>query len=37
VLSRIPAVWVVIGLIIAAGLGIMLAVASGKPTVTHDA
>lgn len=36
VLSRIAPVWIAIGLIIAVGLGIMLAVSSGKPTITTD-
>jgi len=34
VLRQIPGVWLAIGLIIAIGLGIMLAVASGRPAVT---
>ena len=37
VLSRIAPVWIAIGLLIAVGLGIMLAVSSGKPTITTDA
>lgn len=36
ILNGVSPVWVVIGLIIALGLGIMLAVSSGKPTVTGD-
>jgi hypothetical protein len=36
VLARVSAIWIAIGLIIAVGLGIMLAVSAGKPTVTHD-
>jgi hypothetical protein len=36
VLSRMAPVWIAIGLIIAVGLGIMLAVSSGKPTVATD-
>jgi len=35
-LARIGATWIAIGMIIALGLGIMLAVTSGKPTVTRD-
>jgi hypothetical protein len=34
ILRQIPGVWLAIGLIIAIGLGIMLAVASGRPAVT---
>ena len=34
VLDRIPGVWVAIGAIVAVGLGIMLAVSSGRPAVT---
>ena len=37
VLSRIAPVWIAIGLLIAVGLGIMLAVSSGKPTITTEA
>jgi hypothetical protein len=36
ILQQVGAVWIVIGLVIALGLGIMLAVSSGKPTVTTD-
>jgi hypothetical protein len=36
VLARMDAMWVVISLVIAAGLGIMLAVIVGKPTVTRE-
>ena len=35
-LAHIGAAWIAIGIIIAVGLGIMLAVSSGKPTVTRD-
>jgi hypothetical protein len=35
VLARISGTWIAIGLIIAFGLGIMLAVTSGKPTMTQ--
>ena len=34
VLERIPGVWVAIGAVVAVGLGIMLAVSSGRPAVT---
>jgi hypothetical protein len=34
ILRQIPGVWLAIGLIIAIGFGIMLAVASGRPAVT---
>ena len=34
ILRQIPGVWLAIGAIIAIGLGIMLAVASGRPAVT---
>ena len=37
VLSRIAPIWIAIGLLIAVGVGIMLAVSSGKPTITTDA
>ena len=36
VLRQISAMWIVIGLVIAAGLGVMLAVSSGKPEITHE-
>jgi hypothetical protein len=36
VLARISAIWIAIGIIIALGLGIMLAVSAGKPTVTKE-
>jgi hypothetical protein len=29
-------VWILIGLVIAVGLGIMLAVSSGKPEITRE-
>ena len=34
VLDKIPGVWIAIGAIVAIGLGIMLAVSSGRPAVT---
>ncbi len=36
VLDRITPIWVGIGVIVAVGLGIMLSVLSGKPTVTEE-
>ena len=36
VLQRISAAWVVIGLVIAAGLGVMLAIPAGKPEITRE-
>jgi hypothetical protein len=36
VLQQIPATWIVTGVAIAAGLGIMLAVAAGKPEITRE-
>ena len=36
VLAHVSGMWVAIGAIIAVGLGIMLAVSSGKPTVTQE-
>jgi hypothetical protein len=36
VLARVSAAWIAIGLVIAIGLGIMLAVTSGKPEVTRE-
>ena len=35
VLAHIGALWIAIGMIIALGLGIMLAVTSAKPTITE--
>jgi hypothetical protein len=35
VLRHVPAIWLVIGLVIAVGWGIMLAVSSGKPELTE--
>lgn len=35
-LSRISPIWILIGLVIAVGLGIMLAVSAGKPDITRD-
>ena len=36
VLAHVSGVWVAIGMIIAVGLGIMLAVSSGKPEITRE-
>jgi hypothetical protein len=36
VLARISGTWLAIGMIIALGLGIMLAVTAGKPAITRE-
>ena len=36
VLARVTGVWLAIGMLIVFGLGIMLAVTAGKPTVTRE-
>ena len=36
VLQQLSATWTVIGPVIAAGLGIMLAITAGKPEITRD-
>jgi hypothetical protein len=36
VLRHLSAGWVLIGLIIAVGLGIMLAISAGKPEITRE-
>ena len=36
VLRQISATWVLIGLVIAVGLGIMLAISAGKPEITRE-
>lgn len=36
VLQHVSAAWVVIGLVIAVGLGIMLSVTGGKPAITRE-
>ena len=36
VLQQISVAWVVIGLVIAAGLGVMLAISAGKPEITRE-
>ena len=35
-LRHVSPVWVLIGLVIAIGLGIMLSVSGGKPTITEE-
>jgi len=35
-LAKVSAIWIAIGLVIAIGLGIMLAVSSGKPEITRE-
>jgi hypothetical protein len=35
-LRHISAMWVVIGVVIAIGLGIMLAISAGKPDITRE-
>jgi predicted ABC-type exoprotein transport system permease subunit len=36
VLRHVSPIWIVIGLVIAVGLGIMLSVSSGKPEITRE-
>ena len=36
VLSRVAPVWIAAGALVAIGIGIMLAVSSGKPTLTEE-
>ena len=36
ILANVSPVWVVIGLVIALGLGIMMSVGSGKPGITRE-
>ena len=36
VLARLDSIWIVIGTIIAVGIGIMASVASGRPTITEE-
>ena len=35
-LQHIPGMWIAIGLVIAVGFGIMLAISAGKPDVTRE-
>jgi hypothetical protein len=34
VLNRVSPIWIAIGVIVAAGVGIMMSVSSGKPAIT---
>lgn len=36
VLQQISPIWILIGLVIAIGLGVMLAVSAGKPEITRE-
>ena len=36
ILANVAPVWVVIGIVIAVGLGIMMSVGSGKPDITRE-
>jgi hypothetical protein len=36
VLQRVSPVWILISLVIAVGLGIMLAISAGKPEITRE-
>lgn len=36
ILEQLGAAWIAIGIVIALGLGIILAVSSGKPTITNE-
>ena len=36
VLRHVSPIWIIIGLVIAVGLGIMLSVSSGKPEITRE-
>ena len=36
VLSRVAPIWIGVGALVAVGVGIMLSVSSGKPTVTEE-
>jgi hypothetical protein len=36
VLQHVSPVWVLIGLIIAVGLGVMLSISAGKPEITRE-
>jgi len=36
VLSRVAPIWIGVGALVAIGLGIMLAVSSGKPTISEE-
>ena len=36
VLNRVAPIWIAIGLIVAVGVGIMMSVSSGKPTISTE-
>ena len=36
VLARVAPVWIGVGVLVALGLGIMMSVSSGKPTITEE-
>jgi hypothetical protein len=36
VLHHVSGVWILIGLVIAVGLGVMLAITAGKPEITRE-
>ena len=36
VLSHVAPIWIGVGVLVALGLGIMLAVSSGKPTISEE-
>jgi hypothetical protein len=36
VLQQVSPVWIIIGLVIAAGLGVMLSISAGKPELTRE-
>lgn len=35
-LSKVAPIWIAIGVIVAVGVGIMMSVSSGKPTLTEE-
>ena len=36
ILARVSGIWIVIGALVAVGLGIMMSVSSGKPDITRE-
>jgi hypothetical protein len=36
ILERVGPVWIVIGAVIALGIGLMMSISSGKPDITHE-
>ncbi len=36
VLNRVAPIWMGVGVLVAVGLGIMMSVSSGKPTITEE-